>query len=149
MAMIYVSPDPYGRAFEEEIDLRKFDITTHRSVGLCFFEKNGCLLLASMAPSTPGARIPRWRTCLRGAWLIEIDGTPVSTIKDAQATFARLASHKTPSCTLLFSHPEVTPDISNKGIPIMSTSDFSQLTHDQLNNRVDLIKDGLRMQRLR
>ncbi len=59
MAMIYVSPDPYGSAFEEELILRKFDITTHRSAGLCFIEKNGRLLLASMAPSTPDARIPR------------------------------------------------------------------------------------------
>jgi hypothetical protein len=59
MAMIYVSLDPYGSVFEEELDLRKFDITTHRSAGLCFFEKNGRLLLASMAPSTPGARVPR------------------------------------------------------------------------------------------
>ncbi len=135
MAMIYVSPDPYGSAFEEELDLRKFDITTHRSAGLCFFEKNGRLLLASMAPSTPGACIPRWRTHLRGAWFLEINGTPVSTIKDAQATFAYLASKKKPSCTLLFSHPEITPNISNKGLPVMSKSNFSQFTHDQLNNR--------------
>jgi hypothetical protein len=55
MAMIYVSPDPYSTAFEEELDLRKFDINTHHIAGLCFFEKNNQILLASMAPSTPGA----------------------------------------------------------------------------------------------
>ncbi len=125
MAMIYVSPDPYGSAFEEELDLRKFDITTHRSAGLCFFEKNGCLLLASMAPSTPGVRVPRWRSRLRGAWLLDINGTPISTIKDAHATFAYLSSEKKPSFTLLFSHPEITPDISNKGLPVMLKSNFS------------------------
>ncbi len=27
----------------------------------------------------------------------------------------------------------------------MSTSDFSQLTHDQLNNRVDILEEGLRV----
>ncbi len=59
MAMIYVSPDPYGGAFEEELNLCKFDIATHRTAGLCFFEKNRCLLLTLMAPSTPGARVPR------------------------------------------------------------------------------------------
>jgi hypothetical protein len=148
MAMIYVSPDQYGSAFEEELDLRKFDITMHRSVGLCFFEKNGCLLLASMAPSIPGARIPRWRTRLCGAWLLEINGTPISTIKDVHATFAYLASKNKPSCTLLFSHPEITPDISNKGLPVMSKSNFSQLTHDQLNNRIGLIEDSLRVKRM-
>ena len=58
MAMIYVSPDPYGNAFEEELDRHKFDVTTNRTAGLCFFEKNRHLLLALMAPSTPGARVP-------------------------------------------------------------------------------------------
>ncbi len=62
----------------------------------------------------------------------EINGTPVSTIKDEHATFAYLASKNKPSCTLQFSHPEITPGISNKGLRVMSKSDFSQLTHDQL-----------------
>jgi hypothetical protein len=69
MAMVYISPDPFGSAFEEELDLRKVDLSAHRTAGLCFFEKDGRLYLASMAPSTPGARIPRWRTRIRGAWL--------------------------------------------------------------------------------
>ena len=59
MAMIYISPDPYGGSFQEELNLRKFDISTHRTAGLCFFEKNGPILITSMAPSTPGARVPR------------------------------------------------------------------------------------------
>ncbi len=92
MVMIYVSPDPYGGAFEEELDLHKFDIATHCTAGLCFFEKNGRLLLASMAPSTPGMRVPQWRTHLQGAWLIEVNGTPVSSINGAHAIFACLAS---------------------------------------------------------
>ena len=149
MAMVYVSPDPYSTAFEEELDLRKFDFSHHRTAGLCFFEKDGRILLASMAPSTPGARIPCWRTRLRGAWLISINGTPVSLILDAQSIFQELLANGALSCTLLFSHPEVTPDISNKGLPILSLSDFSQFTHDQLNNRVDLLEDGLRTQRKR
>jgi hypothetical protein len=101
-----------------------------------------------MAPSTPGARIPRWRTCLRGAWLLQIDDTPITTINNALTTFARLNSAQKRSCTLLFSLPEISPDISNKGVPIISASNFSQYTHDQLNNRIDLIEDGLRLQRL-
>jgi hypothetical protein len=41
------------------------------------------------------------------------------------------------------------PDISNKGLPILSSSDFSQFTHDQLNNRLDLLEEGLCLQRTR
>jgi hypothetical protein len=101
-----------------------------------------------MAPGTPSARIPRWRTQLRGAWLIAIDGTNISTLTDAQSIFRCLSNANSRGCTLLFSHPEITPDISLSGLPIMSKNDFSQLTHDQLNNRVNLLEDGLRILRM-
>ncbi len=130
MAMIYVSPDPYGTAFEEELDLRKFDNNTHRTAGLCFFEKNNQILLASMAPSTPSAQIPWWQTRIWGAWLIEIDGIPVASISDAKAVFARLSLSNSKRCTLLFSHPEIIPNISHHGLPAISKSDFSQFTHN-------------------
>jgi hypothetical protein len=146
MAMIYVSQDPYGTAFEEELDLRKFDLHRHTTAGLCFFETNNRIFLASMAPSTPGAQIPWWRTRLWGTWLIQIDDTPVESISNAKAVFASLSSSNSQRCTLLFSHPEITPDISNQGLSVMSKSDFSQFNHDQLNNRIDLIKDGLQIQ---
>ncbi len=143
MAMVYISPDPFYGAFKEELDLWKFDLTKHRTAGVNFFEKDQHLFLTSMDPSTPGACIPCWHARIRGAWLIEIDGTCVTTIADAQNVFCCLADANSCGCTLLFSHPELTPDISTTGLPIMSKSDFSQLTHNQLNNRVDLLKDGL------
>jgi hypothetical protein len=149
MAMIFVSPDPFDSAFEEELNLCKFDFNTHPTVGLCFFEKDQCIYLASMAPRTPGARIPCWRTSIHGAWLININGTPVLLILDAQAVFQQLSATRAPTCTLLFFHPEITPDISNKGLPIISSSDFSQFTLNQLNNRLNLLRDGLRIQRTR
>ncbi len=78
--------------------------------------------------------------------MITINGTSISSISDAQSVFQQLSANGAPSCTLLFSHPEVTPDISNKGLPILSLSDFSQFTHDQLNNRLDLLEEGHRLQ---
>jgi hypothetical protein len=90
--------------------------------------------------------LPWWRTRLRGAWLIQINNTPVASINDAKTAFANLSSSKSQRCTLLFSHPKITPDISNKGLPVMSKSDFSQFTHDQLNNRINLIEDGIQTQ---
>jgi hypothetical protein len=46
------------------------------------------------------------------------------------------------SCTLTFSHPNILPDISQHGLPIISHDNFLQFTHDQLNNHLDLIKRG-------
>ena len=36
---------------------------------------------------------------------------------------------------LLFAHPEIRPDISRRGLPIVSSELFSRLTHAQLNDR--------------
>jgi hypothetical protein len=36
---------------------------------------------------------------------------------------------------MLFSHPEIRPNLSQDGLPIVSFAPFSQLTHDQLNNQ--------------
>jgi hypothetical protein len=141
MAMIYMSPDPYGRTFEKEVDLRKWDITRHRATGMCLLEKDGRLVLALIDASTPAAWIDHWQTHVCGAWLVSIDRTPVSTIAKTEDIFTCLQTSTHP-CILVFSHPETSPDISNKGLPIMSKEDFLQFTHDQLNNRLDLITDG-------
>jgi hypothetical protein len=142
MATIYMSPNPYHQDFEEELNLRKFDLSWHETAGLSFVEHNNRLILATMSPHTPGDRIPRWRTHLRGAWLIKINNTPVHNIVNAQQIFQQLHDNKSTTCVLLFSHPEINKDISNKGLPIMSSTDFTQLTHDQLNNRTDLLRQS-------
>ena len=45
MATVYMSPDPYFEAFEEIIDLRKFDLTQHRTAGLCLAHSDNRLFL--------------------------------------------------------------------------------------------------------
>jgi hypothetical protein len=55
MAMIYMSPNPYFEAFEEVMDMVRFDLNKHRTAGLCLAHINGRLHLSSMAPSTPAA----------------------------------------------------------------------------------------------
>jgi len=137
MATVYMSPDPYFEAFEEVIDLRKFDLTKHRTAGLCLAHSDGRLFLGGMVPSTPGAKIPRWRTRIKGAWLIQIGPTVVSTIAEAQQAFQELSASAVPSVTLLFSHPEIRQEISHDGLPIVSSAPFTQQTHDQLNKRWD------------
>ncbi len=92
MAMVYISPDLFYGAFEEELNLCKFDLSNHDTAGLNLLEKNRWLFLTSMAPSTPGAQVPRWRTRLRGAyWLIAINGNQVSTINAARAAFCAMS----------------------------------------------------------
>jgi hypothetical protein len=64
MELVYMSPDPYSHAFEATLDLHKYDTTKNHTGGLQFITKNGRLILASMDPGTPGARIDKWCTHL-------------------------------------------------------------------------------------
>jgi hypothetical protein len=94
-------------AFEEIMDIRRFDINHHRTAGLCLAHIDGRLILGGMAPSTPAAKIPRWRSCLKGAWLIKIGDHAASTIAQAQQIVAQLSADGASTVTLLFSHPEI------------------------------------------
>ena len=102
-----MSPDPYQEAFEEIMDIRRFDFNRHRTAGLCLAHIDGRLILGGMAPSTPAAKIPRWQSRLKGAWLIKIGNHAVSTIDQAQQVFAQLNADGASTITLLFSHPEI------------------------------------------
>ncbi len=134
MEMIYMLPDPYHESFDELIDLRHYDLSKHQTPGLSFIQKNGCLILMHMTPSTPNVKIPWWQTQLSGAWLIQIGDQVVHTIKDAQLAFKTLQDEGHTHAMLLFAHPKVHPDISRRGLPIVSMAPFTQLTHEQLNN---------------
>ena len=114
-------PDQYHKAFEEVLDLWHFDPSRHRTAGLCLAHINGRLFLGGMAPSTPAAQIPRWRSRIKGAWLIKIGDTTMSSISDAQHTFTALAQTCVTSVTLLFSHPEIRQDTSHNGCPTNTT----------------------------
>ena len=87
-----------------------------------------------MTPSTPGAKIPQWRTWLHGAWLIKIADTTVTTLDDARKVFETLSENGATLAHLLFAHPEVHPDVSRRGLLIISSKPFSLLTHAQLND---------------
>jgi hypothetical protein len=50
-------------------------------------------------------------------------------MKDTQLAFKTLQDEGYTHATLLFAHPKVHPDISRKGLPIISMAPFTQLTH--------------------
>jgi hypothetical protein len=136
MALIYMSPDSYHKAFEAILDIRHFDFNRHRTAGLCLAHTDRRLILGAMAPSTPVAKIPRWRSRLKGAWLIKIGDHTVSTIAQAQQVFSQLNAQGVSTVTLLYLHPEIGQDISHDGLPIVSSASFSQHVH-QMNHRWD------------
>ncbi len=88
-----------------------------------------------MSPGTPAAKIPDWRTRIRGAWLIKIGDLVISSLADATQALQTLVHDGSPSTVLLFAHPEIRPNLSHNGLPIVSSAPFTQHIHDQMNNR--------------
>ena len=131
--MIYLSPDPYYEAFTQPLDLRNFNIATHATAGLSLLESGGRLHLANMSPSTPAAKIKDWRTRMKGAWLIKIGDVAVSTISEAKSVFQSIHDSGNTSTTLLFAHPEVRPNLSHDGLPILSSAPFTHMTSSTID----------------
>ncbi len=136
MDMIYMSPDPYHDSFDELLDLRQFDHTRHPTAGLSFFEQDGRVILAHMQPGTPGAKIPCWRTHIHGAWLLKIGTHIIHSILDVQAAFSATQALGSTHISLLFAHPEFRPDISRRGLLIVSTP-HSSCSKSMTNSTTD------------
>ncbi|KAL9178452.1 hypothetical protein ACHAXT_003782 [Thalassiosira profunda] len=131
-AQIYVSPHAYHNSFDIDLPLRRYK-RHDATAGMRFDLINGRLILSHIEKSTVAAKIPRWRSRLRGAWLRKIGDVVVTTIDDVRATLAQLATANATSCWLTFSHPEIAHGLTNDGIP--------QVNVDQLNPR-HLFRDG-------
>jgi hypothetical protein len=127
MAVVYM-PDPYHEAFEQTLDLRKFNFSHHPTAGLSLFERNGRVHLSTISLSTPTAKLHEWRSRVCGAWLIKVGGITVNSLDNVNKTFHGLEANKSPLATLLFVHPEIHPNLSQNGIPHIVSTIYSEHT---------------------
>ena len=127
IAQVYFSPHAYHAGFDIELNLRKFSDYRQQCAGMRFRFDNERLILTNIVPRLPAAKIPRWRSRIRHAWLRKIGDIPVSTVADVKRALLTLSEKPRPTCMLIFSHPEIKHGLSNDGIP--------QLNVDQLNSR--------------
>ncbi len=132
--MVYMSPNPYFDAFEETLNVQHVNLKRHATAGLELYESSGRVFLHSMTPGAAAAKIPDWRSWIQGAWLIKIGNNIISSIDDASSAIRTLLESGARSVTLQFAHPEIWPNLSRNGLPIVSSAPFTQHVHDQLNN---------------
>ncbi len=71
--------------------------------------------------------------------MIKIGGITVYSLEDVNNAFLVLEAKKSPWATLLFLHPEIHPNLSQDGIPIVLLVPFTQNTHAQLNNQWEFL----------
>jgi hypothetical protein len=96
-----MSLDPYFEAFEQPLNLCQFDLDTHPTAGLSLYEHDGQLLLVTMSPDTPAAKIKDWCSRLKGAWLIKIGDMLVTRVTLAKDAFTAAQLATAPLVTLL------------------------------------------------
>jgi hypothetical protein len=138
-AQIYLSPSPYFESFEEDIDIRKWSSSNdHKTAGLSIIKNQDRLVLANILRSTPAARIDKWRTRCRGAWIIEVNGIPVNEIEDVARVLQQCKEKGYNSVKILMAHPEIKTGLTSKGIP--------QIHIDQLNPKFILNLDHIAKQ---
>jgi hypothetical protein len=129
--MVYLSPSPYDNAFEEVLDLRRYNPTISPTAGIICEEKSSKLFLREMQKSTPAAKIRAWRSRLRGARILEVEGTPVATSDELAQALLRLKDKGSKQCTILMAHSAIREGLVETGIP--------QVNIDMLNNRHSLM----------
>jgi len=126
---IVLSDNPYGPTLEVQCKIKGNDPTL--GLELNSTSKTDTLTLIHCKKGTPAARIPRWRSQLRNAVLMEVNGERVKSIQDVLRTIAHLklkmesSKRKRKDVTLLFRTVEKVSVHPQRGIP--------QMYYDQLN----------------
>jgi hypothetical protein len=134
-AQVYLSPSPYFDAFEELMNIRHWTTLDHKTAGLNLLQRDDRLVVGSILSSTPAAKIPRWRSRIRRAWLLMVDGKEVHSKADVFEALACIRDEGRQDCKLLLAHPEIKDGLTNEGIP--------QISIDQLNARYILSAENL------
>jgi hypothetical protein len=138
---VYVSPTPYADAFEETIDISRWNWDVrHQAAGMRMIQVDERVFLAGMDPSTPAARIPRWRTRMRGAWIISVNGQQVNSITEVYRVVYQAVQEKKRQLSVILAHPEIKDGLSARGIP--------QVNVDQIHPQFTLNWDILERQRI-
>jgi hypothetical protein len=107
----------------------------HPTVGLDLYKKDRRVHLKKMTAELPAAKILDWQRCFWGAWPIKVGNTTVTSAADITSTLTlALASH-TCLVTIQFAHPEIRPNLTHDGIPIVLSALFTMAAHDQLNSQ--------------
>lgn len=127
VAQVYFSTHCFGHSFKEHFDYMGSPTIIHPTAGLDLMEKDGQVFITTISPGMPITKIPRWCTRLKGSCLLQINGTPVSTITNAHQTLSTLPASMHGQCTLLMSSSEIRDGLTYEGIP--------RLTLDQLSPR--------------
>ena len=121
---IALSSDP----MDNTIDINIPVTGTHETLGLIVNNNQDIghrIQLIECKKSTPAAKIPKWRSMLKQAFITNIQGTPINSIQDIKTCIKNARKHQTKTVTCQFSTINKQAMHPQEGIPL--------LYHDQMN----------------
>ena len=121
---IELSGDPLGPCFDESIPIGGLHVLA--GLHITYDDARGQLQLLSIEKGTPAARIPRWRTRLRHAYILGINNVDIATTADLTQAISVLRSNGDITCNLRLTFDDVKNTLSVSGLP--------QLYFDQLRD---------------
>jgi len=131
---ITMSADPFDDTQEITIPIKGDHPTLGMQFHACPYRHR--LQLTNMALSTPGSRIPKWRSVLRKAHLIEFNHQSIHTIEELEAAVAQARKSGVIKATCLFATDRSHGIHPQHGVP--------QLYFDQLNTIAKHLQDAER-----
>ena len=130
-----LSSNPFGNSVEISIPVKGI----HPTLGLDLIQDDDTnrIKLKSCSPSTPAARIPRWRSTLRDGIVIAINDAPVDTIDNITTAIATARTSSTPSLRFTFipvEHVNIRPDTN---VPQINFDQMNIMAHQHHAARTD------------
>ena len=115
----------------------------HKTLGLVVDDQSyiNCITLLHCQKGTPSARIPKWRSTLRKAKILSVDGNPISTKKDLEKVVAMAFTNKSKSITMEFQTSVPTPINPTTGIPTIYHDQLQHITNilETINSPTDIL----------
>jgi hypothetical protein len=115
IASLEFSCEPFGPSFDEPVSLSGL----HATAGLDLVDDNarGHPYPRACLTSTPAAHIPRWRSRIRHAFLIAVDGLQVHTIDDIQKAITAIRQTPRHHVRFTFTYDEIRTNLTADGVP--------------------------------
>lgn len=120
---IWLSTDPFNHKLKLAVEVKGTHPTLGLSVKQCPITHR--VQLVDMAPGTPGARLPRWRSTIKRSIILSIDGEPIHREEDV--AHAILHSRRSGKLYAMIEFATAT------GITHHPTEGSLHLFYDQLN----------------
>lgn len=89
---IWLSSDPFDNSLNVSVAVKGDHPTLGFTLISCTARNR--LQLKDMVLSTPGARVPKWRSTLRNSYLLQINGSQMNTIDDVHAAISAARQQK-------------------------------------------------------